>query len=874
MEPEFKVPAAHAEVEASDWVVLKFGGSSVATLANWQHIATRIRRRMQQGLRVLVVHSAVRGVSDCLQQAIDAAVADDQGPDANEVRELHLPLSTAFELDVDALLGADLDELRQLLAGVRLIREASPRVAARILAMGELMATRLSAQWLKNTGIDLNWHDARSLLVSSPGGVATPDYLEARCSAEPDGSLAERLELPGVHLTQGFIARHPRGDTVVLGRGGSDTSAAVFAARLRAQRVEIWTDVPGMFSADPRAVPSARLLTQLHYAEAQEIASAGGLVLHPRCIEPVASAGIPMFVRCTSRPDLPGTLIANIDGADEPSVKAIALREGVTLLSLESIGMWHEVGFLARAFTVFAEFGVSIGMISTSESSLTVSLDEVHEAINDTRLQALIAALSELCHVRVVHDCVAVSLVGRKIRTTLHQLGPAFDAFEEQRIHMVSQAANDLNLTVVVDAGQGHRLVRRLHPAIMRHAHRDPGFGPTWESLQMNLAATKTRTQAWWVRSRDLVLDCLGDRQCAYVYDLATIEAAANALQRLRNVDRVFFAMKANAHPDVLASVYAAGLGFECVSPGELDHVLDAFPGIDPGRLLYTPNFAPREDYQAGFDAGAQVTLDNLFVLEHWSDLLADREVFLRVDPGRGRGHHEHVRTAGVHAKFGIPLFELERASELAERAGCRVTGVHAHVGSGITTADSWQQVAEVLAAVAGLFPDVRVLDVGGGLGIPEKSGDPELSLETLDASLATIRADHPQYAIWLEPGRFLVAQAGVLLARVTQTKGKGQVRYVGVATGMNSLLRPALYGAYHEIVNLTRADVPASELVNVVGPICESGDILGIERLLPPCEAGDVLGIGNAGAYGRVMSSNYNLRQPAEELTLRASAG
>ncbi|MBV8805540.1 MAG: diaminopimelate decarboxylase, partial [Sinobacteraceae bacterium] len=134
---------------------------------------------------------------------------------------------------------------------------------------------------------------------------------------------------------------------------------------------------------------------------------------------------------------------------------------------------------------------------------------------------------------------------------------------------------------------------------------------------------------------------------------------------------------------------------------------------------------------------------------------------------------------------------------------------------------------------------------------------------------LTAVRAEYPNLELWMEPGRYLVAAGGVLLAQVTQLKSKGEVRYVGVTTGMNSLIRPALYGAYHEIVNLTRAEEAPTELVNVVGPICESADVLGHDRLLPPTKEGDVLLIANAGAYGSVMSSHYNLRNPAVELYL-----
>ncbi len=160
-------------------------------------------------------------------------------------------------------------------------------------------------------------------------------------------------------------------------------------------------------------------------------------------------------------------------------------------------------------------------------------------------------------------------------------------------------------------------------------------------------------------------------------------------------------------------------------------------------------------------------------------------------------------------------------------------------------------------------------MDVGGGLGIPERPDQAEFDLAKLDAALARVQAVHPRLSFWLEPGRYLVAQAGVLLARVTQLKAKGDSIYVGVATGMNSLIRPALYGAYHEIVNLTRIDEPATVLATIVGPICETGDILGHDRLLPPTHSGDVLLVANTGAYGHAMSSRYTLREPAEEVCI-----
>ena len=327
--------------------------------------------------------------------------------------------------------------------------------------------------------------------------------------------------------------------------------------------------------------------------------------------------------------------------------------------------------------------------------------------------------------------------------------------------------------------------------------------------------------------------------------------------------------MKANPNREILKLVNERGLNFECVSPGEIARVLETLPKIERECILFTPNFAPRAEYERALEQGVWVTLDNLFPLRHWGKSFKKRDVFIRIDTGQGRGHHQHVRTAGAHSKFGVPLFEIDELVELANEAGARIVGLHAHTGSGVLAPDAWLNTGRQLIQLLERLPDVRYVDVGGGLGVPEKAGQAPLDFHALDAALREVKSGLGNRALWLEPGRYVVAQAGVLLARVTQTKGKGDVQYVGVATGMNSLIRPALYGAYHEIVNLTRLGEPATELVTVVGPICETGDRLGSDRLLPPAKEGDVLLIANAGAYGYAMSSHYNLRDPAVEVLI-----
>ncbi len=371
---------------------------------------------------------------------------------------------------------------------------------------------------------------------------------------------------------------------------------------------------------------------------------------------------------------------------------------------------------------------------------------------------------------------------------------------------------------------------------------------------------------AWWRDKRAELLAVLGAADAAFVYDLNVVAGAARALKRLSGVARVHYSMKANPHPRILAALRDEGIDFECVSRGEAERLLQLFPQLEPARILYTPNFASRAEVAWALERGLRVTVDNTYLLASWPQLFRDREIFVRVDPGVGRGHHDHVRTAGTRSKFGVQLSEVRMLAGLAQAAGAQVIGLQAHVGSGVFDVTSWEHTARVLAQAARSFEAVRVIDVGGGLGVPERPDQTGVDLAKLDTLLAAVRAEHPDLEVWLEPGRYLVSAAGVLLARVTQLKSKGGVRFVGLATGMNSLIRPALYGSYHEIANLTRLDEPATEVVSVVGPICESADVLGHDRLLPLTKEGDVLLIANAGAYGRAMSSNYNLRAPAVE--------
>lgn len=855
--------------ESSNWIVLKFGGTSVSSKENWENIVSVIKERKAEGFSVCIVHSALSGISNLLEEIIEKAPEGDFEDLIQTVKEKHRALGRALDLPVDELLEEDFEEFEHIVKGIELIGEASYRVRARLLSMGELMSTKLGSAYLQRELGAASWLDARELIKTVPQKNASErsQIISAVSPSNYDQAVFDRVNEAGsLVVTQGFIASDSEGKTVILGRGGSDVSAAYFAAKIGAERLEIWTDVPGMFSANPHMVPSARMLNHLSYAEAQEISTNGAKVLHPRSIMPVRKHDIPVHIRCTQKPELDGTVISSDATDEEALVKAIAVRDDIILVSMDSLGMWQEVGFLADAFEIFKRYGLSIDLVSTSQSNVTVSLDPgLNDHFHDIREQ-FEEELSKFCTVEVIEEVSAVSLLGRKIRTILHQLGSAFEVFQEHQVYLVSQAANDLNFTFVVSTEQADRLVRQLHEQLILQTGKQQSFGATWPELMEEQEPEQQVARQWWKEKREELIALMEEGDSSYVYDRETLKKYAAFVKNLEAIDRCLYAMKANANDEILRTFRDMELGFECVSIGEVEKILSLFPDIDHEQILFTPNFAPKVEYEKGLELGVNVTLDNIYPLQKWPELFEGKEVFLRIDPGHGHGHHEHVKTGGVHSKFGIPRFEIPEVSELVKRFDITVKGLHAHIGSGIKDPHSWKDTAVKLHQVSEELGGVEILDLGGGFGIQENETQANLDLKEVDKSLKKFKEAHPEHQLWVEPGRFMVATAGVLLTKVTQLKGKGEVQYVGVETGMNSFIRPALYGARHTIVNLSRLEEPFKQTVNIVGPICESGDKLGIDRMFPVSEEGDIILLANAGAYGQVMSSNYNLRPPAKD--------
>ncbi len=852
---------------------MKFGGTSVATLPRWQNIRELVASRRAEGARVLVVVSALSGITDGLKQLCRLGDRMQRSQAAKAIVQRHYELLEHMQLALPDTLNDRLSDLTRL-AEEGATGHGELAWKAEVQAHGELMSSALGAAFLSHSGLPTQWLDARDCLaaIALPNQNERTRLLSAMVETKPDPALNARLATLGdVFITQGFIARESLGRTVLLGRGGSDTSAAYFGALLKAQRVEIWTDVAGMFTANPRQVPGARLLQRLDYEEAQEIASTGAKVLHPRCLSPLREPRVPLLIKDTNRPELEGTVIGPEVRAHAPSVKAISARKGITLVSMESVGMWQQVGFLADVFAHFKQHGLSVDLIGSAETNVTVSLDPTENLLDSDAIAALASDLAKVCRVKVIAPCAAISLVGRGMRSLLHTLSGVLAEFGQLRVHMISQSSNNLNLTFVVDEEVVDLLLPHLHDLLIGagalRTDDSALFGPSWQALYGS-GETLDVAAAWWHEAeRERLLQIGAEATPRYVYHLPTVRHQARELKSLVAVDRLHYAVKANTHPAILGALADEGFGFECVSPGELKYVMAHVPESAP--LLFTPNFAPRDDYAWALTTRATVSLDALYPLEHWGELFRGHEIVLRVDLGRGLGHHEKVRTGGSGSKFGLPVDQLDDFLRLADAHGVTVRGLHAHLGSGILDDAHWGEVYAQLASLAERIGSVSFIDIGGGLGVPSHPGEARLDIPALDRVLREVKAAYPHYQLWMEPGRYLVADAGVLLAKVTQQKGKGALRYLGLDTGMNSLIRPALYDAWHEIVNLTRLHEPATALYQIVGPICESGDVLGSDRRLPEAQEGDVILIAQAGAYGKVMSSPYNMRDEAGEIIL-----
>ena len=443
--------------------VMKFGGSSVRN-------AEMIRQVVQIALNSLddapvLVASAMGKTTDHLVElAIAAATGDAKASSAlvDSLESFHLRESEQLvDMNRDPTLRSDLAasfaELRSLVHGITLIRECSPRSRDALLSFGEQLSTRIVSAAARNAGCRTELVDARTLVrTDDVFGEASPDM---EITAElVRGHL--RPEAGLLLVTQGFIASTADGVTTTLGRGGSDFTATILGAALGADSVEIWTDVDGIMSADPRVVDNARTIPVISYDEAAELAYFGAKVVHPYTILPAVKREIPVLVRNTGRPDEPGTRIGG--AGDRAGVRAIASKRGITLVTVKSSRMLNAYGFLRAIFAVFDQHGVSVDLVATSEVSVSVTVD------NDRDLSAVKRDLERLGRVIVQEEKTIISIVGRTLFEDPSFVATVFDAVAPAHVRLVSFGSSEINLSLVVDHEEEVPVLARLHERLWR----------------------------------------------------------------------------------------------------------------------------------------------------------------------------------------------------------------------------------------------------------------------------------------------------------------------------------------------------------------------------------------------------------------------
>ncbi len=464
------------------WLVLKFGGTSVANRRHWETIASIAHARRSDGYRVLLVCSAVSSVTSLLDTL---SKRPDPAPILAEILQIHRELSEQLGVNFDHQLNEAKQHISHCLD--QNTEMPGPEWKAALLATGEWLSTRLGAEFLQQS-LDVDWVDAREVLevLSEPDRSQARQWLSATCEPGKDDKLRSLWEeRHPVLITQGYVARTSQGKTALLGRGGSDTSAALFAGRLGAEWLEIWTDVPGLFSADPRQIPEARLLKEVDFAEALEMAASGARVIQSRCIRAASASGTPVLIRDISRREVKGTRISSKLSAGE-GVKTITCQLNMAVLLLENLDARHQVGFLAGVFETFMQLGVSVDLVATSETTTTVAVNREANHLDNKELATLVRDLAEHCRVKLFDDCVCVNLVGRGIRTSLAGLQSTLAHFEKQPLLMLSQSANDLCLSMLVKAGDQDSLLRSAHDALIPGEDSGPehGFGDSWQQIQ------------------------------------------------------------------------------------------------------------------------------------------------------------------------------------------------------------------------------------------------------------------------------------------------------------------------------------------------------------------------------------------------------
>ncbi|KIP68913.1 aspartate kinase [Vibrio harveyi] len=439
--------------------VAKFGGTSVANFEAMSRCATIIENNPNTRL---VVSSACSGVTNLLVELANGV--QDQEHRAKVLQKLadiHESILSRLE---DATKAAA--EVYEILDTVTSLAEAasiqaSTKLTDHLVACGELMSTHILAQLMRERGINAARFDIRDILKTDGNfGRAEPQLASI-------SMLAQEQLVPlcqkHVVITQGFIGSDEEGNTTTLGRGGSDYSAALIAEGVKAAGLEIWTDVPGIYTTDPRIAPKASPIPEISFSEASEMANFGAKILHPSTLVPALRHDIPVFVGSSKEPEKGGTWIRH-QVESSPLFRALALRCNQTMVTLRSVNMFHAYGFLAKVFEILAKHKISVDLITTSEISVSLTLDQTDTSGGAPQLpQAVRKELEELCTVEVEHDLCLVALIGNNMSESKGYAKQVFGTLEDFNLRMICYGASPHNLCFLVHESVSRQAIQKLH---------------------------------------------------------------------------------------------------------------------------------------------------------------------------------------------------------------------------------------------------------------------------------------------------------------------------------------------------------------------------------------------------------------------------
>ena len=437
-------------------IVMKFGGSSVANAERIKHVASIIKA--YQYRRPVVVLSAMGDTTDHLLEAADKAV--EGTVDVAGVAKLHEETAAELGINIDTI-EALLDELKQLLTGISMLKEVSKRSRDYLVSFGERMSVRMMAAYLNSQGIPAKFHDAWNVGFVSDSNFMSAELLDETWTNIPQFLNGYKNEVYNdIPIVTGFIAKDTKGNITTLGRGGSDLTATMIGAAMQAEEVQTWKDVDGILTADPRVVADAKPVPEVTYEEAQELAMFGAQVLHPRSMLPVRKTGTPVRVKNSYNIQSLGSIIVEQHTGKVPPVCAITSVKGITLIDIVSSRMLGAAGFLAHIFNNFLKWNISIDVIATSEVSVSLTVN------SKDKLDGLVEDLEKAGEVTVRKGKAIVTIICDAAHSS-DILASGFEALADEGINvqMISQGASKVNISIIVNEDEADQTVRILHQA-------------------------------------------------------------------------------------------------------------------------------------------------------------------------------------------------------------------------------------------------------------------------------------------------------------------------------------------------------------------------------------------------------------------------